>query len=116
RRADVAERRPVRDRHLDLGATGVEGTDDADDLLRARVQLRVRGALGRVPLAGLRRRVVAGLVADRVLAGLVARLLDREGDRLRHLDGLRAARPLQRQVGRDDELRLPGAAVLQRTA
>src|SRR5205814_992526 len=71
-RAGVPEPDTVGNRDLDLGAPRVEGADDADHALLTHVAARVAGALRRIPLACLRGRVVAGLVADRVLAGLVA--------------------------------------------
>ena len=86
----------------DLGTTGVERSDDADDALVLRVCLRVRRALLRRPRAFLRGRIVARLVTDLVLAGLEVVLLEHELDRFRHLHGLRAAGALQRQVGGDD--------------
>src|SRR5919108_728093 len=92
----------VQDRDDDLGASGVERPDDADHLLVVRVGVAVRRALAGVPLAGLRRRVVTRLVADVVAARLEVVLLEDELDRLRHLDRLRPARSLQREVGRDD--------------
>ena len=54
----------------------------------AGVGLGVRRALARVPLAGLRRRVVARLVGDVVVAGLPVLLLEEEADRL---DDLRSS-------------------------
>src|SRR5919108_3171222 len=92
----------VQDRDDDLGASGVERPDDADHLLVVRVGVAVRRALAGVPLAGLRRRVVTRLVADVVAARLEVVLLEDELDRLRHLDRLRPARSLQREVGRDE--------------
>src|ERR671931_1661137 len=101
----------VQDRDDDLGAAGVERPDDADHLLVVGVGMAVRRALARVPLAGLRRRVVTRLVADVVGARLEVVLLQDELDRLRHLDRLRPARALERQIGRDDVVRLRAALV-----
>src|SRR5262249_27588915 len=90
-RADHPDRpvgRAVEHRDLDLGATRVERTDDADDALVLRVRLRVRRALLGRPRTFLRRRVIARLVADLVLAGLEVVLLEDELDRFRHLHRL----------------------------
>src|SRR5207302_4674244 len=80
RRADVAEALAVGDRHLDLGAAGVERADDGDDGLVAGVRAGVRRALRRIPLARRGGRVVTGLVADRVLPGLPPAGLELEED------------------------------------
>ena len=105
---DRPVRGAVQDRDDDLGAPRVEGADHADDGLVVRVGVAVRRALARVPLAGLGGRVVAGLVADRLVAGLEVVLLQLELDRLDHLLGLRPAGALERQVRRDDQSRLAG--------
>lgn len=89
---------------------------DTDHGLLGRVRLGVRGALGGVPLAGLRGRVVAGLVADLPLARGELPLGEDELDRLRHGDGLCAARALERQVGRDDDVGRAGALVVDGAA
>src|SRR5262249_8633294 len=83
--------------------------EHADDVLVPNVVLDVRRALARVPLARLGRRVVARLVADDVLAGLVLERAELILDRLRHLNRLRAARALQSQARRDGEPRRPAA-------
>ena len=89
-----AARSPVQDRDNELRAAGVERPEDAQKRLLRCVRSRVRRALGRVPRAGLRSRVVASLVADRVLPGLeLVLLLEHELNRLLHRE--RAARDLR---------------------
>src|SRR5262245_17250347 len=98
RRAHHAQRarvRTVQHRDDDLRAPGVERSDDADDALVPRVGAAVRRALGGVPRSCLRRRVVAGLVADLVLARLEAALVEGELDRIDHLRRLRTAGALE---------------------
>ena len=113
---DAAARSLVQHRDLDRGAARVERADDADDLLVAGIGLRVRRALARVPLARLSGRVVARLVGDVVVAGLEVRLLEEVADRLHDLDRLRTRRALEREVGRDQNVRLAFAFVLDRRA
>ena len=80
------------------------------------VRLRVRRALAGVPLARLRGRVVARLVGDVVVAGLVVRLLEEVANRLHDLDRLRARRSLEREVGREQHVGIAFAFVLDRRA
>ncbi len=113
---DAAARSVVQDRDDDGGAAGVEGADDTDDLLVPGIGLPVRRALARVPLAGLRRRVVARLVRDVVIAGLPVLLLEEEADRLDDLRRLRPRRALEREVRRQQHVRIALALVLDRGA
>ena len=65
--ADDGERaaaRAVGHAELEAGAGGVVGPDDADDAWVGGVGARVAPAAQSVGEAGLRRRVVAGLIAD----------------------------------------------------
>ena len=94
------------DRDLDRGTTGVERADDADDLVVAGICVRVLGALARLPLAGLRSRVVARLVGDVVVAGLPALLVEQEPDRADDLDRLRPGRALG---GKSEAIRTSGS-------
>ena len=75
------------------------------------VEVRVRRALRRVPAAGLRGRVVTGLIADLVRAGLPSLLRKRPDHRARDLHGLVPDRALQRQVRRNDVVRASGPLV-----
>src|SRR5207247_9854236 len=72
--------------------------------------------LRRVPAPGLRNRVVAGLEADLLPAGLPVVLLQNELDRLCHLGRQRAVRALERQVRSDDQLGVAAPLVLNRLA
>src|SRR6266508_2672730 len=58
----------------------------------------------RVRAPGLCGRVVTGLVADRLAAGLVVVLLENEVDSVCHLRRQRPVRSLERQVGGDQEV------------
>ncbi len=112
----TAARGLVQHRDLDRGAARVEGADDADELLVAGIGLRVRRALARVPLAGLRRGVVTRLVGDVVIARLEVRLLEEVPNRLHDLGRLRPRRTLEREVRREQHVRLALAFVLDRRA
>src|SRR5215213_5876755 len=101
RRADHAEPGLVEDRDLDRRAPGVERPDPADDLLVLRGRLRVLGALGGVPLPGLRRGVVQDLVLDVDVARLVVPLLQGQSNGVDHGRGLGPVCPLHRQVAHD---------------
>jgi hypothetical protein len=109
----AAPGRLVEHRDLHLRAAGVERADHGHEALVARVGVRVLAALARIPLAGLRRRVVAGLVRHVEVAGLPVALLKQVADRADDLAGLRPCRALQRQVGRDQHVRIPLALVLE---
>ena len=94
----------VQHRDLELRATGVERADVRDDRRILSVRVGVRRACRRVPRSGLRRRVVAGLEGDGVLAGLPTGLLEDHLDRLVHLRRLVRRRSVERQIRRDQEL------------
>ena len=78
-----------------------------------RIRVAVLRALARVPLRGLRGRVVARLEADVVVAGLPFTLLELVADRRDDLLGLRARRALEREVGRQDVIGIAFALVLE---
>src|SRR5581483_3161391 len=100
--------------YLQRGARAVVRADHADDALVGGVGLRVGAApIGIEPAAG-RGRVVARLVADAVLAGLVVPLAEHVLDPLHLL--ARRRRVAQGQVRDDQEIRLARAAVLERAA
>src|SRR5204862_6716183 len=111
-----AARRLVEHGDLDRRAAGVERADHADQALVPDIGVRVRTALGRIPLRELSRRVVAGLECDLELPGLPVLLLQDVRDRLVHLDGLLARTADERQVGSDQVVRFAVALVLQRVA
>src|SRR5439155_25745154 len=81
---------PVRKRDDQLRATRVERPENAHHRGVRRVGPTPRRAFTGIPTAGLGRRVVATLVADRVLADLeVVLLVEYVLDRLLHVDVLR---------------------------
>jgi hypothetical protein len=88
----------VEDRDLDRRAAGVERPDPADDFLVLGGLLGVLGALGCVPLTGLRRGVVQGLILDRYVAGLAVALPYRQLYSVDHGRGLEPVRPLAWEV------------------
>ena len=101
----------VGDRDLAVRAARVERADLADHRGRVRVQLGVGGALGLVEDPGLRRRVVARLVADAQTPGAEAALAQHIGDRLAHLRRRERAAASQRHVRHDQSIGHPAAAV-----
>ena len=83
---------------LEAGAARVVRSDDADDARVGGVGARVAPAALLVREAGLRRRVIAGLIADAEAAGAEAVPFERQRDGLRHRQRVGSERALQREV------------------
>ena len=83
---------------LEAGAVRVGPSDDADDARVGGVGARVAPAALLVGEAGLRRRVIAGLIADAEAAGAEAVPFERQRDGLRHRQRVGSERALQREV------------------
>ena len=81
------------------------GPDHGHDLLRAREGGRVGGALAKLEAAALRGGGVAGLVADRVVAGPESAPLEREADCALLRSWVAADGTLQREVRGDQDVR-----------
>src|SRR5918992_1295883 len=77
---------------------GVGRADHADDIFVLGGVLRVLSALGLIPLPGLRRGVVEGLVFDLDIPSLAVALLYRQLYGIDHRRALGPVRPLKRQV------------------
>ena len=113
-RADLRDAGLVEDRQRDRGGAGVELADVADRRLVAARLARVGGRRVGLPARRLRGRVVERDVLDRELAGLGARLLERELGAVDRRHGLRARRALQRQRRVDRQLLAGGLAAASR--
>ena len=114
---DLRDRRLslVEDRHRDRRGARVELADVGDGAVVLRDATRVgRGGLRR-PVADLSRGVVERLVLHGDVAGLVARLLERELDAVDHRRGLKALSALEREARVDvDGAAFAAAAPLPR--
>ena len=107
RRADQRERAAggaVEDRDLQLGAERGERADHGHDLLGAGERVGVRGAAPALVVAGLRRRLVARLVADHVPARAEAVVLEDPADRVREPARDVGVAALEREIGRDQHV------------
>jgi hypothetical protein len=82
----------------DRRAAGVKRPDPADDLIVLGGLLGVLGALGCVPLTGLRRGVVHGLILNRHVPGLAVALLYRQLYGVDHCRGLKPVHTLAWEV------------------
>src|SRR5438105_10299463 len=117
RRADLQDPGLVEDRDRDRRGSRVELPEVSDRGLVLGRLAGVRGRLPRIPLPGLSRGVIEGLVRELALARLVAGLGQRELLALDHVQRLPAAGALQREARVDGErLTLGGASAARLSA
>ena len=95
----------------ELGAERVERADHRHDLLGACERVGVRGAAPALVAAGLRRRLVAGLVADDMPARAEAVVLEDPADRVREPARDVGVAALEREIGRDQHVRCRAAGL-----